>query len=88
MVVLTAIPFALFVRASKNTVHKAVRLKTLSKYVKHLTNDELLERMADDFVQMHNETAIDLGYWETAREVVERFYDVQVHLIIRDRRNK
>ena len=85
---MTAIRSALFVRASKNIVHKAVRLKTLSKYVKNLTNDELLERMADDFVQMHKETAIDLGYWETAREVVERFYDVQVHLIIQDRRNR
>ena len=46
----------------------------MQKYVKHLSNDELLERMADDLVQMHNDTGIDIGYWETAKEIVERFY--------------
>ena len=54
----------------------------MSKYVKHLTNDELLERMALELVAMHSDTSVDLGYWETAREVVERFYNVQVHLVI------
>ena len=52
------------------------------KYVKHLTNDELLERLADELVASHNETAIDLGYWETARELVERFYKVDVKVTI------
>jgi len=52
------------------------------KYVKHLTNDELLERMADELVASHRDTGIDLGYWETAREIVERFYDVVIHLSI------
>ena len=55
----------------------------MSKYVKHLTTEELLERMADELVATHNDTGIDLGYWETAREVVERFYDVQVQLVIK-----
>lgn len=55
----------------------------MSKYVKHLTTDELLERMADELVATHNDTGIDLGYWETAREIVERFYDVQVQLVIK-----
>lgn len=54
----------------------------MSKYVKHLTSEELLERMALELVGMHEQTAIDLGYWETAREIVERFYNVQVTLII------
>lgn len=52
------------------------------KYVKHLTNDELLERMAGELVASHRDTSIDLGYWETAREIVERFYDVVIHLSI------
>lgn len=56
------------------------------KYVKHLTNDELLERLADELVNSHNETGIDLGYWETAREVVERFYDVKVTLDIKEKK--
>lgn len=54
----------------------------MSKYVKHLNNDELLQRMAEDLVSMHEQTAIDLGYWETALEVVERFYNVFVDVTI------
>jgi hypothetical protein len=59
----------------------------VEKYVKHLTNDELLERMADELVASHRDTSIDLGYWETAREIVERFYNVQVHLSISKKEN-
>jgi hypothetical protein len=58
----------------------------MSRYVKHLNNIELLERLAEELVRMHNETAIDLGYWETAREVVERFYDVKVTLEIKEKK--
>ena len=58
----------------------------MSKYVKHLTNDELLARLADELVRTHRETGIDLGYWETAREVVERFYQVEVKLVIKKAR--
>jgi len=54
----------------------------MSKYVKHLDNNELLQRMAEDLVEMHEQTAIDLGYWETALEVVERFYNVFVDVTI------
>ena len=59
----------------------------MSKYVKHLSNDELLERMAEDLVLMHNDTGIDLGYWETAKEVVERFYWVTTEVIVHDKRS-
>lgn len=55
---------------------------SMSKYVKNLNNDELLQRMAEDLVSMHEQTAIDLGYWETALEVVERFYNVFVDVTI------
>lgn len=55
---------------------------SMSKYVKQLSNDELLQRMAQDLVEMHEQTAIDLGYWETALEVVERFYNVFVDVTI------
>jgi len=57
----------------------------MSKYVKHLTKTELMERLADELVEMHELTAIDLAYWETARELVERFYDVQITLTITEK---
>lgn len=59
----------------------------MNKYVKHLTNDELLERMAEELVATHNDTGIDLGYWETALEVVERFYNVDVQVTVKDKRS-
>ena len=54
----------------------------MSKYVKHLNSDELLERLADELVEMHKGTFIELGTWETAREIVERFYEVYVIVAI------
>lgn len=54
----------------------------MSKYVKHLTNDELLERLADELATMHKETYIELGSWETARELVERFYEVNTEVTV------
>lgn len=58
------------------------------KYVKHLTLDEVAERLAEELVQAHNDTGIDLGYWETALELVERFYEVEVKVIIKNKRSK
>jgi preprotein translocase subunit SecB len=58
----------------------------MPKYVKHLTLEELAERLADELVATHNETAIDLGYWETARELVERFYEVSVKVTISNKK--
>ena len=60
----------------------------MSKYVKHLTLDELAERLADELVETHNATALDLAYWETARELVERFYEVNVEVVIGNKREK
>ena len=59
----------------------------MAKYVKHLSNEELLERMADDLVQMHFETGIDLAYWETGMELVERFYHVRAEVIVGEKKN-
>lgn len=58
----------------------------MSKYVKHLTLDELAERLADELVDSHNATGIDLGYWETARELVERFYEVRVRVVVANKK--
>ena len=58
------------------------------KYVKHLDNNELLERLAGELVEMHLDTYIDLAYWETAREVIERFYKVEVNLVINKKEEK
>jgi hypothetical protein len=58
----------------------------MSKYVKHLTLEELAERLADELVDTHNATGIDLGYWETARELVERFYEVRVRVVVANKK--
>jgi hypothetical protein len=53
----------------------------------YFTNDELLEAIAKDLVEMHRETGIDLAYWDNGLAIVRRFYDVDIKLQIRDRRN-
>jgi hypothetical protein len=58
------------------------------KYVKHLNSDELLERIAEDLVQMHLDTGIDLAYWETAMEIVGRFYYTSINVNINGKINK
>lgn len=50
----------------------------------YLTNDELLENIARDLKEMHNETGIDLAYWDTGLEIVRRFYNVNVHVEIEE----
>jgi hypothetical protein len=49
-----------------------------NKYVKHLTTLEVSERLASELIKMHVAEAIHLGYWETALELVERFYKVKI----------
>lgn len=39
-----------------------------------VTSRELIERLALDLVEMHNDTGINLEYWPAAREFVTRFY--------------
>ena len=46
----------------------------------------LLRMIADDLVNMHNETGIDLAYWSTGLEIVRRFYDVQVNVQVGEKR--
>ena len=46
-----------------------------------------MARIADDLVSMHNDTGIHLGYWETAMELVERFYHVNVEVIVGEKKN-
>lgn len=50
------------------------------KYVKHLNKTELLERMADELVDMHIGGYIDLLHWQTALEIAERFYFVDAKI--------
>jgi hypothetical protein len=50
------------------------------------SNQELLESIARDLVKMHNETGIDLAYWDTGLEIVRRFYDVKVTVEVGERR--
>ena len=58
------------------------------KYVKHLNNEELLERLAEDLAQMHLEGGIDLGYWETAFEAVSRYYHTAIGVEINGKMSK
>jgi hypothetical protein len=44
--------------------------------------EHVAKRLADDLVEMHNGTAIELEYWETARLLVEQFYDVHTKVMI------
>jgi hypothetical protein len=53
----------------------------------YLTNEQLLEQIATDLMHMHNETGIDLAYWDTALEIVRRFHHVDVKVTVRDGRN-
>lgn len=39
---------------------------------------ELLAKLADDLVEMHLATGIDLEYWDTALEVVDLFYETAI----------
>ena len=49
---------------------------------KTMTNDELLEKIAEDLVTMHLDTGIDLAYWDTALEIVGRFYYTSIGVSI------
>ena len=44
--------------------------------------EHITKRLADDLVEMHNATAIELEYWETARLLVEQYYDVHTKVMI------
>lgn len=44
--------------------------------------EHIVARLADELVEMHNATAIELEYWETARLLVEQFYNVRTVVVI------
>lgn len=44
--------------------------------------EHIVARLADELVEMHNATAIELEYWETARLLVEQYYDVKTVVVI------
>lgn len=48
----------------------------------YLSNEQLLEKIADDLVEMHMDTGIDLAYWDTALEIVRRYYYTSVGIEI------
>jgi hypothetical protein len=49
--------------------------------------DRICKALADDLVKMHNDTAIELEYWENARLFVEKFYDVRTVVLIGAKKN-
>jgi hypothetical protein len=49
--------------------------------------DRIARALADDLVQMHKDTAIELEYWENARLFIEKFYDVKTVVVIGAKKN-
>lgn len=49
--------------------------------------DRIARALADDLVQMHKDTAIELEYWENARLFVEKFYEVSTSVEIGAKKN-
>lgn len=56
------------------------------KFLIHMSNDELLEKIAEELVQMHVQTGIDLNHWPTALELVRRFYTIEQTLVVKGRK--
>ena len=48
--------------------------------------DHVVARLADDLVEMHSVGAIELEYWETARLLVEQYYNVFTKVMIGDKK--
>jgi len=40
--------------------------------------EKIASRLADDLVQMHKDTAIEIEFWGNALELVAEFYRVEV----------
>ena len=48
--------------------------------------EHITARLADELVEMHNATAIELEYWETARLLVEQYYNVYTKVMVGDKK--
>lgn len=48
--------------------------------------EHVIAKLADDLVEMHNGTAIELEYWENARLLVEQYYNVYTKVMIGDKK--
>lgn len=44
--------------------------------------EHINKRLASELVEMHDCGAIELEYWETARLLVEKYYEVRTKIII------
>lgn len=47
-----------------------------------LYESEIIEKLADDLVEMHNATGIELEHWDNALRLVELFYNVYPSITI------
>lgn len=52
------------------------------KEIASMSNEQLLEAIADDLVKMHIETGIDLAYWNVGLEIVRRYWYTSTHIEI------
>ncbi len=52
------------------------------------TDNQLLQTLADDFVDLHNVGGIELEQWETAYNFVKHFYHTEEVVEIRIRGKK
>lgn len=44
--------------------------------------ERIIRALVEDLVQMHRDTAIELQYWENARLLVEKYYNVYTSVTI------
>ena len=51
-----------------------------------VTSREMIEALAGDLVEMHNQDVFNLEYWPAARELVTRFYTGEIK--IKNKRKK
>jgi hypothetical protein len=48
--------------------------------------EHIIPRLADELVELHNCGGIELEYWETARLLVEQFYNVNTKVMIGEKK--
>jgi hypothetical protein len=49
--------------------------------------EKIASRLADDLVQMHKDTAIEIEFWGNALELVAEFYSVDIAFKKKERNN-
>ena len=65
---------------------QSINLRKGNKVFEPGNKDHVVARLAEDLVEMHSVGAIELEYWETARLLVEQYYNVFTKVMIGDKK--